>query len=360
MTKYRSVSRVSRIGQALLLFLGLMVSVSCQQDGGKQVPARAGNETGAAADHPAKAPAAIPPLAGDTPAYQVAGAVPMDEVPPENYPTLHNVYRLSDNIISGGEPLDEAALKRVADMGVKVILSVDGKVPDAETAARYGMKYVHIPIQYRGMTEEERTAIAKTFLELEGPFYVHCFHGKHRGPAAAAWGRVILDGATREEAVAEMRQWCGTSKKYDGLYEAVARADIPSEEELASLKFDFPAAHQFKGFRSVMIGISRVHDDVKLLMDRNWTQDPEHPDLDSMNEARKLLDLFTQGLEMETAAGKPQDYLTWLGESRKYAQDLVDALSERDARGEAAGADAAAAFRQMVNRCDACHAKYRN
>ena len=47
-------------------------------------------------------------------------------------------------------------MKRLADMGVKTILSVDGKTPDVEAAKKLGMRYVHVPIQYRGITESER------------------------------------------------------------------------------------------------------------------------------------------------------------------------------------------------------------
>ena len=72
----------------------------------------------------------------------------------------------------------------------------------------------------------------KTFRELDGPFYVHCFHGKHRGPAAAAaLGRIAVDGVPREQAIAEMRQWCGTSEKYEGLYRTIAEVLRPDAED---------------------------------------------------------------------------------------------------------------------------------
>ena len=45
-----------------------------------------------------------------------------------------------------------------------------------------------------------------------------------------------------------------------GLYESVARSSMPSVEETAALDFDFPSAHEFKDFRGVMIGVSRLND----------------------------------------------------------------------------------------------------
>ncbi|MHC4820557.1 MAG: hypothetical protein ACYTDX_02405, partial [Planctomycetota bacterium] len=158
-----------------------------------------------AAPPPSDSARAAAPIDLTGTAFDAAGLRALPEREPQNWDDLHNVYKLSDNIVTGGEPLTPAALERLAAMGVKVVLSVDGKAPDVETAKRLGMRYVHVPIQYSGISYAERVKIAKTFRELEGPFYVHCFHGKHRGPAAAALGRVVLDGCSREDAIAEMR-----------------------------------------------------------------------------------------------------------------------------------------------------------
>ena len=95
----------------------------------------------------------------------------------DDRPDLHNVYRLSANIVSGGEPHSEEALKKIADMGVKTVLSVDGKVPDQQTAAKYGLRYVHVPIGYDGITKEQALRIVKAVRISEGPIFVHCHHG---------------------------------------------------------------------------------------------------------------------------------------------------------------------------------------
>ena len=127
-----------------------------------------------------------------------------------------------------------------------------------------------MPIQYKGITEDQILQIAKTFRELEAPFYVHCFHGKHRGPAAAAIGSVALDGLDRDTAIAEMRQWCSTAQKYEGLYATVATADIPTADETAAFEFDFTSSHQFTGMRDAMITLTRSWDEVKLIRKNGW------------------------------------------------------------------------------------------
>jgi protein tyrosine phosphatase (PTP) superfamily phosphohydrolase (DUF442 family) len=296
----------------------------------------------------------VPPLADLDSAYDAAGRLKLEKSEAGEYPDLHNVFRLSDDIISGSEPHGEKALERIAKMGVKTLISVDGKVPDAATAEKLGMRYVHVPIQYRGITDDELTRIAKTFREMEGPFFVHCFHGKHRGPAAAAVGRVVLDGASRERAMAEMRQWCGTSKKYEGLYGAIASSEIPTDEDTRNYHWDFPSAQPFTGFRELMIRVSRAHDHLKLLSRRDWEEDPQHPDVDAFNEAGKLEELFERGRNLEEVKARPEDFQRWMNDSSEESGLLCDHLAKD--RKEEAGR----AFDAVGNLCSKCHSAYRN
>ena len=298
--------------------------------------------------------AVAPPIAIEGPIYEAAAAIPLPEKNAEDVAGLHNVFHLSDDIVSGGEPDDEGALQALSKMGIKTILSVDGKVPDAATAARYGMKYVHVPIQYRGISEDELEHITKTFRELEGPFYVHCFHGKHRGPAAAAVGRLVLDGVSREQAVAEMRQYCGTSKSYEGLYATVAEAPIPDKATTEALPWDFPAAHPFEGYRQIMVATPRSFDSLTAMKENGWKATAEHPDGDPVGESAVLTSLMKQALELPETAQRPQDFREWIQTSYAKSQELHDALLAADL----AAADAA--HKAVKASCTACHAAYRD
>jgi protein tyrosine phosphatase (PTP) superfamily phosphohydrolase (DUF442 family) len=300
------------------------------------------------------------PIAKEADAYKLATALELPETAAIEHSDVRNIFRLGSRIISGSEPHGEAALRRIADLGVKTILSVDGKVPDAETAEKLGMRYVHVPIQYSGISASERLRIAKVFRELEGPFYVHCFHGKHRGPAAAAWGRVVLDGVSREQALAEMRQWCGTSKKYQGLYGTIGKSKVPTVYETESLEWSFPSAHQFEGFRGAMVEISRTWDNLVLLSKIGWKPDPEHPDLDALNEARKLSQAFSASAKLLESEERPEDFRRLTTESVEHARDLLDGLERLKSGDVEASAAAMKSFRAVDERCDSCHREYRN
>ena len=294
-------------------------------------------------------------------AYAAAELVKLPATPAEEKPGLHNVYTLSSNVISGSEPHGEEALRELAARGVKTIVSVDGKEPDAATASRLGMRYVHIPIQYRGLQHDELLALAKTFRELEGPFYVHCFHGKHRGPTGAAVARFVLDGASRQEVLAEMRQWCGTSVKYKGLYESVANLDMPTEVESETFDFDFPAAHPLGGLRESMITIPRAFDAVGDLGKNRFAPDPHQPDLDAANEAEILVQTFGRLDDQARTTDAPEDWQGWMKASLRESTTLRDRLLVVRAKGDAMAIDEALAAHDRLNKvCVACHASYRD
>ncbi len=307
---------------------------------------------------------AFPPVSRPLPAtgtaYAVAERVQLHDTAPAEHQALHNVYHLSRSIISGSEPDGPVGLEKVAEMGVKTILSVDGKVPDHVTAEKLGMRYVHVPIRYRGFTRDEMLSIAKTFRELEGPFYVHCFHGKHRGPAAAAIGRVVLDGVSREQAVAEMRQWCGTSQAYEGLYAAIAFGEIPSPAATRAYRFDFPPAHRLSGFRNAMIELPRSWDVVASLSKRDWRPDPDHPDASARNEATRVVEILDQCLAMPEARRRPDAFRGHLEKSTEEARKLAALLKRFEAGDGDAGDEAKAVVKTIKATCTACHQDFRN
>ena len=301
-----------------------------------------------------------PPMNEVGNAYQAAQLVSLRTNTPEDHSDLHNVYRLSANIISGSEPHGVSALRRLAAKGIRSIISVDGKVPDAAAARELGMRYAHIPIQYNGISPAEMLLLSKAFREMPAPFYVHCFHGRHRGPAAAAIGRIARDGASREQALAEMRQWCGTSPSYSGLFQTVAAQQIPTAEATEAFNGSIPEASPLTGFRQLMIDAPRSFDRLKALSRREWEIDPKHPDVDPINEATILLNLFRQGRDLDENASRPEDFRGFLNDSVNAAASLqVNLLKLRDGDTKAAEA-ASIALKSIKKSCSACHRGYRN
>lgn len=300
------------------------------------------------------------PLILDGKAYRLAGEVEIPAQEPQELPGVHNFFRFSDSIFSGSEPDGEVGLETLAELGVRTIVSVDGKAPAADAAAKLGMRYVHIPIQYKGISPDEMEHLAKTFREFDAPFFVHCFHGKHRGPAGAAVGRVVRDGAPRDIAIAEMRQYAGTSKKYEGLYRSIAARKIPSSAETAAAPYDFPAIERPEGIVGAMVPAARTHDHLMDLSENGWAPDPAHPDIDAVNEAQKLHEAFAGAEGHAEITSKPADFQELWSVATDESAALVAAL-ERFAAGQADEAESADLhFEAVRDACSRCHSVYRN
>ena len=123
----------------------------------------------------------------------------------DDVPGLHNVHRYSETVLVGSEPSGEEAFQSLQKLGVKAILSVDGTQPDVELARKYGMRYVHIPIGYDGIDQQASLAMTRVAREIQWPLYVHCHHGRHRAPAAAAIVCLAAGTLSHEQSVALMK-----------------------------------------------------------------------------------------------------------------------------------------------------------
>jgi protein tyrosine phosphatase (PTP) superfamily phosphohydrolase (DUF442 family) len=307
-----------------------------------------------------KLPPTSPPIAKVDNAYALASATTLPVEKPIDTGDIHNLFKLSGDVLSGSEPHGEAAFEKLQAMGVKTIISVDGQLPEVELAQKYGMRYVHIPTEYKGLTNDEVEQLTKTYRECEAPFYTHCFHGKHRGPAAAEIGRIVLDGISREQAIAEMRQYCGTAPEYEGLYRDVATKAIPSETESRAYAFDFPARRAFVGYRESMISISRREDFLTKAAAKDFALDPAHPDVDPIHEAATLADTLRIAGELPEVKGRPDDFKAWIKKAAEQALDLEKKLSAARAGDATATAAAKRAYADLTKTCTACHDAYRN
>lgn len=265
---------------------------------------------------------------------------------------LHNYFHWSEKIGTGSQPDGEVAFKNLAALGYTTILTVDGSAPDVETAAKYGLRYIHIPIGYDGM-HGKQYEIARALEVSEGPVYVHCHHGKHRGPTAAMVGRIVLDGISNEEAVAEMKE-AGCSPRYDGLYKEIANFVKPTEAQLDALPTSFPSRVKPKGLTDSMVAVSNTWENMLLVKDAAWSVPPSNPDVSPRHEATILWEHFKEIARTDEAKLHGEKFLGLLSASENDADALQQALEKNDTDG------AAKAFEAVKKSCDACHKVYRD
>lgn len=266
---------------------------------------------------------------------------------------LHNVHRLGPRLVSSAAPEGDAAFDQLKAMGIKTIITVDGAAPDVERARARGMRYVHIPITYATVTPEQQAELARAVRDLPGPILIHCHHGKHRGPAAAASVAVLLGEATPEEGVAFMKQ-AGTAASYAGLYACVQEAG-PAGAALDSAPADFPSVRKPAGMVAAMVEVDLAYEHLGHIRAAGWKVPIDHPDLVPAAEAGRLADHLRFSGETAKSKRLGEAYQKLLLASIAAATDLEEAI--------VAGAKPEvleAKWKPVAASCKDCHANYRD
>lgn len=265
---------------------------------------------------------------------------------------LHRHRRWSEKIGQGAQPEGDEAFQNLKALGYTTILSVDGSMPEVEVAAKYSLTYVHVPIGYDGITVEQQIEIIKAVKESPGPVYVHCHHGKHRGPAATMIAREALEGLSCEDAVKSL-ELSETGKEYEGLYRDVREFKAPTAAQIAAAPKPVSRVTP-KGVRAAMVDVDQRFDFLKASMENGWNTPPKAPDVSPKHEAKMLWELYRELARLDEAKGKGDDFLTQAADAEKHAGDLEEALKAGN-REAATGA-----FKNLKKNCDSCHSVYRN
>ncbi len=270
---------------------------------------------------------------------------------------VHNYKRLSPKLARGASPEGDADFAALAAAGIKSIVTVDGAAPDVEAAKRHGIRYVHVPIGYDGISPSVSLELAKTFDQLapSGPIFVHCHHGKHRGPAACGIALMVIDGATNDDVIADMKS-AGTDPKYKGLYDTLRTYRKPTPEELAAAKADMPEVAPAGSRGAAMAAIDHTWDNLKVVRTAKWSVTANHVDIDPPHEAAILAEGLREFGRRPEIAAETEAFRKLLADSEAAAWDLSKALT----KGAVDAVKAEAAFTATNKLCTACHAQFRD
>ena len=284
---------------------------------------------------------------------QLAAPVPESEPDPDTaHDGLENLHAFAPGVYSGSMPHGDAGFERLRQLGIQSIISVDGVPPDVERAQQRGMRTVHLPIGYDGIEADRRDALAHAFRVLPRPIYVHCHHGRHRGPAAAAYGLIAMGTINSAEGI-ERLELAGTSRSYSGLYEVIEVAHPRDPAELAAIDVDLPSKAMVSGFTEAMARLDRHWSHVKQLATNDWHPPMDHPDLVATAEAGLVHDLLRATETMPTQVAD-RAFADLLADAVDQARQLENALMRQAAN------DAHTAFKALEHSCIACHRRYRN
>jgi protein tyrosine phosphatase (PTP) superfamily phosphohydrolase (DUF442 family) len=286
--------------------------------------------------------------------------IPQKEFPVKvESPHLPNAFRLHDKVISGGEPEGETGFQELQSLGVRTIISVDGAQPDVALAKKYGLRYVHLPFGYDGIPQKRIEELARAVRDLPGPIYIHCHHGKHRGPAAATAACVSV-GFLEPDQVLGVLKTAGTSQNYQGLYRSAESARRIEDRLLDALPAEFKEAVKLPPLAEAMVAIDHTHDRLKAVAQAGWRADPEQPDLDPAHEALLLREHFTELLRTEEVQQRPSRFVQLARDTEHASAELERYLRNPPGNSTALVQRASQLLESVTANCTTCHGEFRD
>jgi len=268
-------------------------------------------------------------------------------------PGIENFFAVTDSIYSGSGPETDEAFKALAKLGVKTIITVDGAKPNVELAHRYGLRYIHLPHGYDGIPKEVGIKLVKAAKTAEGPIYVHCHHGKHRGPAAVG---VICEGVAgwSAQTAESWLRTAGTATDYDGLYRSVREFRLPSPEELAKAPSEFPETAEVSAMVDTMVEIEGRWDRLKSLSTKLDDRSK------CASEAVLLWEQFREAQRLPDSTRRGDVFRADLAKSEKAALHLREILATPTDASVETPPNLRDALDEVAQSCKRCHEAHRD
>lgn len=281
-------------------------------------------------------------------------------VQPLEAPGIHNLFALGTNVFSGSTPEGADGFAALAKLGVKTIISVDGAKPEVELARQHGLRYVHLPHGYDGISTNLQLQLVKAARVRPGPIYVHCHHGKHRGPAAAAVICLAEEGWNKAQAEAFLVA-AGTATNYTGLYAVAREFQRPTDEQLQALTADFPETAKVSGLIEAMVLIDERWEHLKAVRAAGYRAPPDHPDIQPANETVILWEHYRESRRLPETIEHGADLIERFEQAEIEAKKVERLL--RLFAGEAKPeirTQLDQAFDAVAKSCSTCHKAYRD
>jgi len=118
--------------------------------------------------------------------------------------TLKNWYQVDADVYRSEQPTREG-FKEIRANGIKTIINLRSSHSDASLVEGLGLGLVEIPMTAAGFTEDDVVKVLKAIRAAPKPVLVHCQYGADRTGVVMAMYRIIIQGWTKAEAVAELR-----------------------------------------------------------------------------------------------------------------------------------------------------------
>ncbi len=134
-----------------------------------------------------------------------SAAQAISEAEKVNSKHFKNLYKINDSLYRSEQP-SKKGFKELEAAGVKTIVNLRRLKDDNRKAKNTSLKLEHIRLTTKEITEEDISKVLKTIHKAKKPVLVHCWHGSDRTGITTAAYRIVFEGWTKEQAIAEFRR----------------------------------------------------------------------------------------------------------------------------------------------------------
>jgi tyrosine-protein phosphatase SIW14 len=117
---------------------------------------------------------------------------------------LKNWYKLDEDVYRSNQP-NRAGFEEIRNHGIKTILNLRHNHSDDSIVEGLGFNLVRVPMTAAGFTEPDVVAALKVLKDCPKPVLIHCQRGADRSGVISAMYRVVFQGWSKEDAIAELR-----------------------------------------------------------------------------------------------------------------------------------------------------------
>jgi protein tyrosine phosphatase (PTP) superfamily phosphohydrolase (DUF442 family) len=134
----------------------------------------------------------------------VAGARPDAWARPVASTALGNLYKVDDGLYRSRQP-DRKGFEEARKMGIRTVVDLRSEHSDEKLAEGLGLNLVRVPMHAWHFSEDQIVRALRAIQAGPKPVLVHCQRGSDRAGVVAAAYRVVVQGWTKGEAIAELK-----------------------------------------------------------------------------------------------------------------------------------------------------------
>lgn len=170
-----------------------------------------------------------------------ASARPARWATPMTRPGLPNLHRVAPGYYRGAQPLAEG-IAELTRLGVRTVVNLRSAHSDRELLEGHALGYESIQCKAWHAEDEDVVKFLRIVTDPQRqPIFLHCQHGADRTGMMTAIYRIIVQGWSKDDAIAEMTQGgFGFHGVWQNLVEYVQNLDAAALASAAGLPYPPP------------------------------------------------------------------------------------------------------------------------